>query len=231
MKHWLHSWIALAAAAAFSLATHPVAGQATAPVDEMAMPMLILPTTIRRYCATMARPFINTLTARSSRVSISPGWVGGTALFEMASRTRWGILYPRFHEGIDIKPVARAANGEPLDEVRSIADGVVVHTNRASRHSSYGRYVVVEHWWRGSPYYSLYPHLNAIHVEPDQPVAQGTPLGLMGYTGSGINRRRAHVHVEVNLLLNRYFQGCYDDYFPSDENRQGLFNGLNTVRR
>ena len=58
-------------------------------------------------------------------------------------------------------------------------------------------------------------------------LSRGAPLGLMGYTGSGINRRRAHVHLEVNLLLNRYFQGCYDDYFPSDENRQGLFNGLN----
>ncbi len=191
------------------------------------MPTLIFPTDNTALLRDDGPAFYQ-YTDRPIKPGFDKPWMGGRYGFVRDGiRTRWGILYPRFHEGIDIKPVARTANGEPLDEVRSIADGVVVHTNMASRHSSYGRYVVVEHWWRGSPYYSLYAHLNAIHVEPDQPVEQGAPLGLMGYTGSGINRRRAHVHLEVNLLLNRYFQGCYDDYFPSDENRQGLFNGLN----
>ena len=163
---------------------------------------------------------------------IKPGfeapWNGGRYGFvRNGVQTRWGILYQRFHEGIDIRPVARTASGEPLDEVRSIADGVVVHANTVSRHSNYGLYVVVEHWWHGSPYYALYAHLKAIHVRIDQPVVQGEVLGLLGYTGRGINQRRAHLHFEINLLINQYFQGCYEDYFPDNENHHGPFNGLN----
>src|SRR5947207_15871886 len=39
--------------------------------------------------------------------------------------TAGGVLYTRFHEGIDIRPLHRDANGEPLDEVCAIADGKV----------------------------------------------------------------------------------------------------------
>ncbi len=58
------------------------------------------------------------------------------------------------------------ANGEPLDEVRAIADGKIVHTNLVPGHSNYGSYVVIEHRWGGSNYYSLYGHLSTIAVKP-----------------------------------------------------------------
>ncbi len=102
-----------------------------------------------------------------------------------------------------------------------------VHASRAAGASNYGRYVVVEHRWGGSPYYSLYAHLNTIAVEAGQTVRQGEKLGLMGHTGSGINRERSHVHVELNLLLNDHFEAWHDATFKNNPNRHGIYNGLN----
>src|SRR3979490_2833629 len=57
-------------------------------------------------------------------------WQGGQYGFVRAPiETKAGIVSTRFHEGIDIKPMHRDAAGEPLDEVRAIADGKVVHIN------------------------------------------------------------------------------------------------------
>ena len=100
----------------------------------------------------------------------------------------------------------RDAHGEPLDEVRAIADGHGRLCESRAGASNYGRYVVVEHRWGGCPYYSLYAHLNTIAVEAGQTVRQGEKLGVMGHTGTGINRERSHVHVELNLLLNDHFE-------------------------
>ncbi|MEP6820979.1 MAG: M23 family metallopeptidase [Chthoniobacterales bacterium] len=141
--------------------------------------------------------------------------------------TSSGLVYTRFHEGIDIKPVRRDAQGEPLDEVRAIADGVVVHANLVAGYSNYGRYVVVEHRWDGSDYYSLYGHLASISVEKGAKVARGQQLGIMGHTGTGLDRERAHVHLELNLLLGRHFESWYEHFVPNDPNHHGNFNGLN----
>ena len=46
--------------------------------------------------------------------------------------------------------------------MHAIADGKVVHANNIPGYSNYGRYVVIEHDWDGSPYYSLYGHLSEI---------------------------------------------------------------------
>jgi hypothetical protein len=128
---------------------------------------------------------------------------------------------------MDIRPMRRDGRGEPLDEVRAIADGKVVYTNQAAGASNYGRYVVVEHRWGGCPYYSLYGHLSTIVIESGQTVRQGEKLAVMGHTGSGINRERAHVHVELNLLLNDHFEAWHDTFFKNEPNRHGIFNGLN----
>lgn len=156
-------------------------------------------------------------------------WQGGQYGFvRNPKRTRQGIVYTRFHEGVDIRPVRRDADDEPLDPVRAIDDGEVVYANRVEDHSSYGLYVVVEHWWGGAPVYTLYAHLNTIAVRPGQRVRQGDVLGRLGYTGVGINRRRAHVHFEINLLLNREFQSWYDTHFkPDDVNHHGIYSGFN----
>src|SRR5262245_57982456 len=57
----------------------------------------------------------------------STPWEGGQYGFVRDPKdTAGGVVYARFHEGIDIRSVHRDANGEPLDEVRAIADGKVV---------------------------------------------------------------------------------------------------------
>ena len=158
----------------------------------------------------------------------STPWEGGQYGFVRDPiETPAGIIYKRFHEGIDIRPLYRDARGEPLDEVRAIADGKVVHTNQVSGFSNYGRFVVVEHRWDGADYYSLYAHLSSIAVQIGRHVQRGERLGVMGHTGEGIDRERAHLHLELNLMLNRKFDLWYNAHFRNDPNRHGLYNGLN----
>jgi len=159
----------------------------------------------------------------------SQPWEGGRYGFVRNPReTSSGLVYTRFHEGVDIKPIYRDRDDEPLDTVRVIDYGEVVHANTVERHSNYGKYIVVEHWWDGAPFYSLYAHLNTVSVAVGQQVEPGDPLGQLGYTGRGINRRRAHVHFEINLLLNEDVQPWYDAHFKDDDpNYHGIYNGLN----
>jgi len=155
-------------------------------------------------------------------------WQGGQFGFVRGpQRSGEKVTFIQLHEGIDIRPVRRDAQGEPLDPVLAAAAGKVVHTSRAPGASNYGRYVVIEHRWDNSPYYTLYAHLASISVEPGQTVRQGEPIGVMGYTGAGINRERAHVHFEVALLLSQNFEAWHDAHFPGNPNQHGLFNGLN----
>lgn len=159
---------------------------------------------------------------------ISHPWQGGQYGFVRNPVSLGGeTIYTRFHEGMDIRPVSRDAHGEPLDTVHAIAAGKVVYTNPLAGASNYGRYVVVEHLWGGCPYYSLYAHLNKIVVTAGQPVAVGGQLGVMGHTGAGINRERAHVHVELNLLISDHFEEWHATFFKGEVNRHGIYNGLN----
>ncbi len=158
----------------------------------------------------------------------SKPWQGGRYGFvRNPVETSSGLLYTRFHEGIDIRPVRRDPAGEPLDEVRAIASGTVVYTNRTPRFSSYGNYVVVEHRWDHASYYSLYAHLAAIDVQQGTKVERGGRLGRLGYTGEGLDRERAHLHLELNLLLSRRFESWYDHFIKTEPNRHGLYNGTN----
>lgn len=156
-------------------------------------------------------------------------WEGGQFGFVRDPR-RIGsrIAYARFHEGLDIKPLQRDAKGNPQDEVGAIADGTVVYVAASASLSNYGRYIVVQHNWGSSPYFSLYAHLAAAQVSTGQKVKAGTPLGILGYTGSGIDQRRAHVHVELNLLLSSRFDLWHNANFNTP-NHHGIFNGLNLI--
>jgi murein DD-endopeptidase MepM/ murein hydrolase activator NlpD len=158
----------------------------------------------------------------------STPWEGGQyGYFRNPRATSAGLVYTRFHEGADIKPLERTSDGEPLDIVTAAAAGRVVHTSDVPKYSNYGRFVVIEHQWGGSPYYSLYAHLNSLTVRVGQQVAQGESLGRLGYTGDGVDRRRAHLHFEVNLMLSHGFEDWHTLVFSTEINRHGLYNGLN----
>ncbi|PYK10046.1 MAG: M23 family peptidase [Verrucomicrobia bacterium] len=158
----------------------------------------------------------------------STPWEGGKYGFVRdPTDTPGGVVYTRFHEGIDIRSVRRDENGEPLDEVRAIADGKVAHVNLVPGYSNYGKYIVIEHRWDGSSYYSLYGHLSSIRVHSGDSVKRGQPIAVMGYTGVGINRERAHLHLELDLMFSHQFEAWHDALFRNDPNHNGIYNGLN----
>lgn len=137
------------------------------------------------------------------------------------------LVFTRLHEGIDVRPLHRGEDGVPLDTVRAISSGEVVYVNSGPRKSNYGRYVVVEHRWDGSPFFSLYAHLGSISVEPGTHVGPGEGLGVMGYSGAGLSRDRAHLHLEVGMLLNETFEPWYDAHFHDEPNYHSIYSGLN----
>lgn len=163
-------------------------------------------------------------------VSSKP-WEGGSwGLVRNPIRVAGQVQYLRFHEGIDIAPVKRDAAGNPVDLILSIAAGRVVHTSPVAGRSNYGCYLVVEHPVdaAGHVVHSLYAHLAEITVSPGDQVRAGSVLGRMGYTGRGINRTRAHLHLELGLLMSRDFQGWFDRHFGST-NHHGIYNGMNLI--
>ena len=158
----------------------------------------------------------------------STPWEGGQYGFVRDPiETANGLVYTRFHEGIDIRPLNRDARGEPTDEIHAIAAGKVVHVNPVPDYSNYGRYIVIEHQWGGSSYYSLYAHLSTTRVSAGQTVAKGDVIAVIGHTGVGINLERSHVHLELNLMLSHHFQAWYDKYSKTDPNHNGIYNGIN----
>lgn len=152
-----------------------------------------------------------------------PWQAGGYGLVRNPFRASDGsVLFSRIHEGIDIKPLRRDAKGEPLDAVRPVAPGKVAYVNLRPGASNYGRYVVIAHQVPEGVIYTLYAHLASVSCTEGQLVGTGNELGIMGHSGVGLNRERAHCHVEVCLMIN----SAYDQFCPKD-NKHGLFNGLN----
>lgn len=203
------------------------AGVAGVPLSLQAQPLdLILPTE-NDALLRGEEPDFYQYTERNFQGRHWHPWEGGQYGFVRNPRkTEAGIVYTRLHEGVDIKPVRRDANGEPLDPVWAVDDGEVVYVNPHPGRSSYGIYVVVEHQWSGAPFYSLYAHLSRADVNIGEVVEQGDRLGRIGYTGRGINRKRAHLHFEINMLLSQHFQEWYDQHYKSS-NHHGIYNGIN----
>jgi len=146
---------------------------------------------------------------------ISNAWEGGQYGFvRNPQRIGTAILYTRFHEGIDIRPLQRDGHGEPLDVIHAIAAGKVVYINPVPSHSNYGRYIVIEHQFDGCPYYSLYAHLGAVQINIGDTVAQGDPIGVMGHTGEGIHRERAHLATQKSSVDDSGIFPGRDDLVP-----------------
>jgi hypothetical protein len=164
---------------------------------------------------------------RTFEGAVSKPWEGGTFGFVRTPiRVNGQLVFTHFHEGIDITPLERDRAGNPLDTVGSIADGTVVHISPLAGRSNYGKYVVVEHRWEDSSVYSLYAHLAEISCKPGEVVVAGGALGRLGFTGAGINRTRAHLHLELALLMSTR----YEDWHKlngNGTNCHGNFNGMN----
>jgi murein DD-endopeptidase MepM/ murein hydrolase activator NlpD len=152
-------------------------------------------------------------------------WTSGT--FGCVRSEGW-----QFHEGLDIRCVERDRQGEPADAVRAVAAGQVVYRNLRAALSSYGIYVVVRHQLHGWEVYSLYAHLAEVGagLAEGQTVQAGDVLGRMGRTANtseGISRERAHLHFELNLLVNDRFAAWHQRNYPNQRNDHGLWNGRN----
>jgi hypothetical protein len=194
-----------------------------------AQPLIDFPTGNRALLEGRPRDFFMYV-KRDFEGAKSKPWQGGQFGFVRGPIRDGGrIVCVQFHEGIDIRPVQHDTHGNATDEVRAAATGKVVYVSRESGASNYGRYVVIEHLWDGCPYYTLYAHLSSISVEAGQPVRRGDILGIMGFTGSGIDKERAHVHFEVCMMLSGNLEGWHDANFSKHPNRHGIYNGLNLV--
>ena len=65
-----------------------------------------------------------------------------------------------------------------------------------------------------------------------QNVKAGEPVAIMGRTANtheGISKDRAHVHFELNLLVNDRFASWYKKTFPDQRNDHGDWNGQNLL--
>jgi murein DD-endopeptidase MepM/ murein hydrolase activator NlpD len=138
----------------------------------------------------------------------------------------------QMHEGIDIKCLLRDNKGEPIDPVMATADATVVYCNKKPSLSNYGNYIILRHRLEGIEVYSLYAHLREIRVGIGQAVRAGEIIAIMGRTTNtheGISKDRAHVHFELNLLLNDRFSSWYAKAFPNQRNDHGEWNGQNLL--
>lgn len=160
----------------------------------------------------------------------SKPWTAGQYGFvrTLVKTDQEGIIATKFHEGVDVKPVKRDTRGAPLDDVRAIADGVVSYVNTSAGGSNYGKYIVVEHNWGYGPFYSLYAHLASTAVRKGQRILSNTTLGKMGYTGAGLNRERAHLHLELNMIATEQFDAWHKAVF-NGKNPHGTCNGMNLI--
>ena len=159
--------------------------------------------------------------------TVGKPWTSGT--FGCVRSEGWQL-----HEGLDIRCLQRDKRGEPTDPVMATADGTVAYVNRKASLSNYGNYVILRHEVDGLEIYSTYAHLREIRADLKAGVAvkAGESIGVMGRTANtreGISKDRAHVHFELNLLVNESFPAWYKKTFPGQRNDHGLWNGQNML--
>lgn len=131
-------------------------------------------------------------------------WQGGAFGFTRSPLTQAGkTLFTQFHEGTDIAPLLRDASGQPIDEVCAMAPGEVVLAE-ARGTSGYGHQVLLRHDWSCGPVFTRYAHLARLTVQTGDRLQAGQVLGVLGSSGGRFDPARAHLHVEVGLLLNAH---------------------------
>ena len=138
----------------------------------------------------------------------------------------------QIHEGLDIRCLQRDKRGEPIDPVMATADGTVMYVNSHPSLSNYGNYIVVRHVVEGLEIYSVYAHLRSIRdgLKPGQNVKAGEQIAVMGRTSNThepISKDRAHVHFELNLLVNDRYAEWHKKFLAGERNDHGEWNGFN----
>ena len=140
----------------------------------------------------------------------------------------------QMHEGLDIRCLQRDKHGEPIDPVMATADGTVAYFSKRPGLSNYGIYLIIRHLIDGLEIYSLYAHLS--EIRPDlrigQAVRAGENVAVMGRTANthqGITKDRAHVHFELNLLVNDHYASWHQAALPGQRNDHGGWNGQNLL--
>ena len=137
----------------------------------------------------------------------------------------------QMHEGIDIRSLQHDKRGEPTDPVMATAYGTVVYFSNKPSLSNYGNYLIVRHVIEGLEIYSLYAHLSAIRpgLKIGEPVRAGEVIATMGRTSNAetILPWRAHVHFELNVLVNDNFAAWFKRNSPGERNDHGEWNGQN----
>ncbi|MBK1877173.1 M23 family metallopeptidase [Pelagicoccus mobilis] len=139
----------------------------------------------------------------------------------------------RFHEGIDLRAIARDRRNEATDPIFAFDEGVVRYVNRTAGNSSYGRYIVIEHPKIAPGFISLYAHLSTVPegIVEGVKVSGGQEIAIMGRSAGGysIPRSRAHLHFELGFWLGPRFQRWYDQQPYDSKNEHGAFNGMNII--
>jgi murein DD-endopeptidase MepM/ murein hydrolase activator NlpD len=138
----------------------------------------------------------------------------------------------RMHEGLDIVHLHTDRHGEPTDPVMATADGTVMHISAKAGLSNYGKYIVIRHVIEGLEIYSLYAHLSDIApgLAAGKNVKAGEVIATMGRTSTAevIAKDRAHVHFELNVLVNDNFAAWFkQNSTPGERNDHGEWNGQN----
>ena len=106
----------------------------------------------------------------------------------------------------------------------------VIYQHQAGA-SNYGNYIVIRHVINGIEIYSLYAHLSAVRpgLQAGQEVKAGDVIATMGRTSNAetIGNWRAHVHFELNVLVNDHFASWWRQASPGERNDHGEWNGQN----
>ena len=136
----------------------------------------------------------------------------------------------RLHEGLDIRHLQADKHGEPADPIMATADGTVVYFSTRPSLSNYGNYLVIRHMVEGIEIYSLYAHLSAVRpgLKIGDAVKAGDVIATMGRTSNAetILKERAHVHFELNMLVNDRFATWFKKN-STERNDHGEWNGQN----
>ena len=159
--------------------------------------------------------------------TVGKPWTSGT--FGCVRTEGW-----QMHEGLDIRCLQRDRRGEPTDPVMATSDGSVAYINRRTGLSNFGNYLILKHSVDGVEVYSLYAHLSEVRADlkPGATVKQGEQVATMGRTSNtaqAISKDRAHVHFELNFLLNDRFAAWYRKHRVGQRNDHGDWNGQNLI--